>query len=508
MPICGQYTYSNYTLLNPNISEEELRSTSFHEYTHLMLTEGSNIGIMLYCFKKLVIPPNCRKDKIAYDAITGFMNNHTEKVQEGLAVFVECVILLTSKGDEACCKYVDDLKIYSRTYYSYVEPLLFILDIMKMSNDKEEILKTANVVFLSAIEAMDAELYQVSAENFKTNKQIQKMVSKADFSKEYLPDTRFKELIKICKKNAKSCAEIQEILTSKLSEYVKIPSLEANRQRLERIKEFIINFYNDSENIELYKNKLSKINTLEVDLNEIYLQQLPSIFNEEEVVKHCKIVDISRIEISSKELTSMILFLGTVEETTIDLYRKIGIASWSNSFVDYKNKEIMFFFGLMNTEIMMSVAEDKAVNALISGDDSKSVIVTTYKNYNYDCDCINNHRDITDLIFIYCDRTYSNAREYLDLWKNREVYYRYMQYNNMMVLIVKIAKNRLFILPMTTIVAYEADDDIRNNRKYMKMACDENDLEFDQEIITSDSTLDAIDTVINSLYFMFMKTEQ
>ena len=502
MLVYGQYTYGNYTLLNPLISEEELMSTSFHEYTHYSLTVKSTIGLMLYCFETLFIPPDCRKDKTAYDAITGFLNKHTQKVQEGLAVFVECVIHLTSEGAEACNAFINNLRVNNRVYYGYLEPLLFVINLMKKDADREEILETAHVVFLSAIEAMNAELYQVPANHFITNNQIKKVMSTADFSKNYLPDTRFKNMIKLCK-TASTCAEIREILILGLSDNVMIPTLEGDKHRLEKVKEFILDLYKDSDHIEMYKNKLSQVNVSETDFREMYLQQLPTAFNEDMIVNGCKRVDLAQISDLCKESTSMLFLLGSVERNITDLCKYMGFELRDGSFDEYKNKEVVAFFGLRNREIKMTFAGEQEIDSLIMSDECKSVIVTSYKNYDYEYDCINNHPNHEGLVCIYCDRTYSNAYEYLNLWNDREVFYRYMEYRNMSVLIVKIAKNRLFLLPMTEIVMYEADYDIKNNRRNFKLACDESELGFDRKVITSMSICDAIDTVVNSLYFIF-----
>ena len=132
----------------------------------------------------------------------------------------------------------------------------------------------------------------------------------------------------------------------------------------------------------------------------------------------------------------------------------------------------------------------------------RSVIVTSYKNYDFSVNEIRLHRDIWDEIFIYCDRTYSNARCYLDLWKEQDVYYRYMAYNNMIVLIVKIAEKRFFLLPMTSIAAVEADADIRENRMNMQMCCEEADEGYDPYIVTGEDAREKIDTVVNCLFFI------
>lgn len=47
----------------------------------------------------------------AYLVLTGFLNNHTDKVQEGLGVFIECITALVRQGGDTCEKMIQNLKI-------------------------------------------------------------------------------------------------------------------------------------------------------------------------------------------------------------------------------------------------------------------------------------------------------------------------------------------------------------------------------------------------------------
>lgn len=502
----GEYTYNNYTLLNPLIGREEFESTSFHEYTHMVLTGRSCIGMMLYCFEKIKIPYGCRQDELQYKTITEFLNRHTDKVQEGLAVFVQSVLKLTSEGIEACDKFTKNLLFNNNTYYKYLEPLLFVIEVMKKETCREEILKTANIVFLFGIECMNGELYQEDPLNFTTGKAVQKMVSRQDFSKKYLPDNRFRKHLKYCRGKAASCKEIQEFIMPLLGEDVLNLTFSRNEERLRHIKDFIINFFGSSENISIYKNRLSEINSVEANLDEMYFQQLPAVFNEEEVMACSRKAEIDELQKAVCEEYSMIMLHGSLEESLLYIYGKMGV----DTGFDYDKKycsenELISHFDLGKREILMVLGDVKRMDELLLSPEKKSVIVTSYKNYDFSKNCINLHKNICDEIFIYCDRTYSNTRCYLDLWKNQNVYYRYMVYNNMTVLIVKIAEKRFFFLPMTSIAAVEADADIRENRMNMQMCCEEADEGYDPYIITGEDMRDRIDTVINCLLFITEK---
>ena len=79
-----------------------------------------------------------------------------------------------------------------------------------------------------------------------------------------------------------------------------------------------------------------------------------------------------------------------------------------------------------------------------------------------------------------------------------------MVYESMPVLLIKNSKNSIFILPMTPIVADEADRDIRRNYNKMKMITEVKDEEFDSYVITNSIRRDEIDTIINCLFFLNM----
>ena len=72
----------------------------------------------------------------------------------------------------------------------------------------------------------------------------------------------------------------------------------------------------------------------------------------------------------------------------------------------------------------------------------------------------------------------------------------------MVVLLVKICDDTLFMLPMTPIVAEEAEKDIRTNHKNMHQITEVGDEELDTHIIKNDKIRDEIDTIINCLFFI------
>lgn len=498
MDILGQYDFDDYTLLSALMGEKEIINTAVHEYTHYELSNQSVYGMVLYCLNKLIIPYDCRDDINKQKAVSRFFMEHTIKVQEGTAVFVECVYFMLRAKNEYV-QFMEELRRNNPTYYRYVKPFQYILCILEKEEDDNNIRKAAGAVFQVALMAMNAPVYKLGGVNFATNKSMKKMLSGQDFSKNYIPNKRFFAAIDSCK-TAASCAELYEGLLECAKTAGNVSSTAEMEERLNHIKAFVLSIFADSEYEKLYENKLSGINIKEISRSDLFLQQLPTAFNEDYIKNHMKKTDSGTLGTKCKTADYSTLFmLGNLRDNIFDLRRKMGAA---RSAEVKDERELVCFYELRKKDIYGCLLEHSQLHEILSDKDRKCLLLTSYKNYDYQRMCIPDYPDVEDFIYIYCDRTYKNASDYLDQWKNREVYYRYMQYESMIVLLVKINDHTIFLLPMTPIVADEADRDIRKNRKNMMMITDAADEEFDSHIITDSMRQDEIDTIINCLFFL------
>lgn len=498
MNILGQYDFENYTLLSALMCEKEIINTAVHEYTHFSLSNQSTYGIVLYCLNRLIIPYDCKSDINKQQAARKFFMDHTIKVQEGMAVFIECVYFMLRDKKEYI-QFIEDLRQNNSTYYEYVKPLRFILNILEKEGGYNDILIVANAVFQVAIMSMNAPIYELEGDNFATNKIIKKMLSRKDFSKNYIPNKRFFAAIDSCKV-ATSCVELCDQLL-KCAGITENVSMNADlEERINNIKVFVLSFFAHSKYYALYENKLAGINKREIRVSDLFLQQIPTTFNEDYIINNMKKIDSETLKTKCKTVEySTFFMLGDLKDNTLDLMRRMGFVE----FPEFKDeREVVLFYGLKNREIYSCLLECNQLREILLDKDRKCVLLTSYKNYDYQKMCIPNYPHVEDYIYIYCDRTYSNASSYLNQWKSKEVYYRYMQYESMIVLLVKIDDRTIFLLPMTSMVADEADRDIRKNRKNMMMITDAKDEEFDSHIITDSMKRDEIDTIINCLFFL------
>lgn len=237
------------------------------------------------------------------------------------------------------------------------------------------------------------------------------------------------------------------------------------------------------------------------------MQQLPDTLQEEELLKIARKATFQEMEEKVQKKLCMLFLFGSLEDTFHWVMNKVGLTEEFAYDKDYfQSHESVLLFDLEKKEILMILEETKQIQKSILSRTREATIVVSYKNYDYKIDKMKNHMVEKEDIFIYCDRTYSNAVCFLDQWNDRNLHYRYMKYNSMIVLIIRIADGRYFLLPMTLIVWEEADEDIRHNRKNMAMASKkEEDEGFDDFILVNQEMVDKIDLIINCLFFMNIK---
>lgn len=494
--ILGQYDFENFTLLNALMGKEERINTAIHEYTHFVLANQSVYGTIQYCLNKIIIPPDCNADIIKRKAAMNFFMDSTLKVQEGLAVFIEATYFMLRSNTEYE-NFIGVLRNGNKLYYGYVKPLVYILEYMK-EVEYESKLTIAHAVFQIALKSMNSNIYDFEGKQFATNKSIKKMISGQDFSKNYLPNKRFQTMIESCKKETS-----YDDFCKKLLDCAKMEdehSVGQYRDRLDKIKVFVLGVFEDSSNLEMYKSRLAQINIKEEDSSSVFLQQLPSAFNEEYVQKNMKKIGYEALKQKCKTSDYSTLFLlGGLKNNISDLLIKMGVVDIPKM---EETREMIFFYDLKKKEIFGCFVEKNELREVIEQNDNKCVLLTAYKNYDYENDCLPNHHAIKDNIYIYCDRTYSNTIPYIRKWADRSVFYRYMVYESMIVLLVKINATTLFMLPMTPVVADEAEKDIRINYPHMQAITEVGDEEYDPYIIKDEKIRNEIDTIINCLFFI------
>lgn len=494
----GQYDFDNFTLLNALMSEEECINTAIHEYTHFQLTNQSVYGTIQYCLKKLAKSMTCNSDINKLSSAMKFFSKHSMKVQESLAVFIEATYFMLGSVEDYE-KFIENLKENNKLYFRYVKPLYFILEYMKTVEYHDKLV-IAQAVFQIALKSMNACIYDYDGVNFARNKFVKRLISNRNFSRVYLPNKVFFSMIEECNKQD-TYEKFQQRLLS-FSKSANEENVELFQDRLIKIKKFVLEVFEGSPDIDIYKYRLNQIEIQEVDSSSTFLQQLPTVFNEDYVKHNMKNIGYKLLKEKCMSLEYSTLFLlGEVQKNIIGLFNNI---EFTNSDIKDETREIIIFYSLRDKEIFGCLLEKSELNELLNQNENKCVILTSYKNYDYENNKLFGYSTNAENIYIYCDRTYANAQQYINLWSENKVFYRYMVYESMVVLLIKINENTLFMLPMTPIVADEAEKDIRSNHKNMSPITDVEDDEYDSYIIKNENVRNEIDTIFNCLFFINM----
>jgi hypothetical protein len=392
---------------------------------------------------------------------------------------------------------MENLKENNECYYRYIEPLYPILEYIKHVdyNDK---LTITHAVFQIALKSMNSCIYNYNGNIFAKSKTIKKLVSNQDFSKKYLPNKLFFSMLEECHKQ-----ETFEKFKQKLFDLAQ-DNIDGNveffQDRLIKIKKFILEIFEGSRSVDVYKNRLNQVEIHEADASSIFLQQIPTAFNQDYVQCNIKKIGYESLKEKCRSLEYSTLFLlGGLQKNSLELLDKMGVI---NPDIKDEDREILIFYSLREKEIFGCILEKSELQEILNQNDNKCVLLTSYKNYDYQNNEVLGYSIMAEKIYIYCDRTYSNALPYINNWDDRVVFYRYMVYESMIVLLIKINENSLFLLPMTPIVAEEAEKDIRDNHKYMHPITEVEDGEYDPHIIKDEKTRNEIDTIINCVFFI------
>ena len=494
MDILGQYDYDNFTLTNPEIADlDTYNLTSLHEYTHMILSMQSNVGFLMYCLKRITPPTEKCDDYRIKKVLTDFLEKHYLKVQEGMAVCTECVAIILGVVDKDCSQYIQELQYNNKKYYDYIRPLIQIVRLMQEESDRNVVLETFMWIFQVALYAMNSEIHTIDAENFKNQRKLDKLCSTAGFSDLFLPNKRFKNALKTIR-NAKDCKSVSDTLSEFLINKKYAKTLNDCEKMLYDIKEFVFSIFKNSPYIFNYRSQLESIQCEEVYVKDAYTRQLLATYDDDFVRKYSKRASFDDVKECLSNPNNLVFVLADVVSGLKQALKYAIEEDRIKNFVEPSN-ECLLLFSFSTKEIKNALVTSDEMSYILKNTDAP--IVVNYKYYDYARDEIINHIGINKDIYIYCDRTYYNFIPYLDNWNGRDLYYRWLQYEQVMVLIIRIKDNRYQILPMTIAVADEAQADI-NKRKNLIMF--EGDEVCDGKVVTEGRKY-ILDIIISYLLF-------
>ncbi len=365
---------------------------------------------------------------------------------------------------------------------------------MQAESDKDVILEAYYWIYQCALYAMNADITDVDVNHFKSKKALDKLCSTSGFSENYLPNKRFHLALKEIK-TVGECKIVSERLSAYLRDKIAEVPIEEREEKLKETKLFVLELFDGSDFVNGYRQRLDTIHCEEVSVKEAYTKQLPLIHNDEVFRKYSKHASLDEVKEYLEKEYVVLFVLGDVVTTLKQVLKCDVNVSQIKNYID-PNKELLFLYSVSPKVVLNAAITSEEMDDILI--DAQVPVVVNYKDYDYEKDEIINHSGVKQDLFIYCDWTYRNFMPFYEYWKDRILHYRWLQYSQLSVLIVKINDNRFALLPVTSAVGFEAQADIDSRNNFIRYDRDE---EYDDEVLTV-GRKEKIDAIISYLIFL------
>ncbi|WP_346961384.1 hypothetical protein [Clostridium sp.] len=469
MSVYGQYDNRNFVEVNFFDIDEDINSTLVHEHIHLRLTQSTRWGNLGYCLRKIDVIDESKKH------FSKFIHKNTIKVQEATAVYFEILYLLKSKGELEAKNKINKLKQYNIEYYNYLKPLIPLIETFLKSdiNIEQKANEVTTMIYHIAINSLNTNICDVSTDHFQDKKNITKFISNAELSAKLLPFPRFKQLIKQCFEKIESSNgfDAGEIINELIDFNEQIMFLNDNDFRekdIDKIKDFILKLFRNSENINEIKSYLNTVKVKEVDIEEAICYAIPNSFKKYKS-NHITSVNETNTALMNAQKSGIILILGEIVDSfeMIRPYYKIANKDMeiiSKKYGGYYLITIIEYFQKKQSFTLMT--RGRLIYILSK---NNHPIVVSYKTFDYDKMKISGLLPLTNDIFIYCDRSYPNAIEIINSISSKTMYSIIINYEGMAVLLLKIDTNLYFFLPVLSVVEYKIRRDVEDGKLNIKI---------------------------------------
>lgn len=508
--ILGEYDFRNNTMVNiSNHNEDDINLTILHETIHLMITQQTRWGLFCYCVRRIQVYDN------SYKHIMDYLCEQSRKVQEGAAVFAECIYLIQNFGYFKCSEYIKELQKNNKEYYNYVRPLMFFLELLN-STDNYKTKVSANDLnsFILGVAkvAMNPQLLEIPVEVLKSKKLFRKVISNNEMACKFLPNKRFKILLKT------SCDIILEQGNFNIDEIIEQISIchESERDNFKEVfytndttvkryeeflsntKEYFKKLYGSSGNREPIEIFLNSIKAKEIDIKDLPQYSIPFSFSKFESVK----TEHNEVLTLAKNKKGVLFYLGNIgdmkdfdsdlayipEKVMTSVKELLKEKSYISIYYDYESKKAH-----------NSNSSKRDIENLICT--SELTIVVNYKVFDKNKDDIKGLDTKQKPIFVYCDRSYPKSINLINELLTEKAKCRIIQYNSMYLLIIKISSKSQFILPVLPISYEQVLNDIKHGVINIELADNpDGETMIDEYILTSYYSIEQYDLIINSLF--------
>lgn len=499
--ILGCYQFDGYRQINPLNDEDGLmeNSTSIHEAMHFSLSATSTYGMMLYALRKM----QRNADWYYFSTDTRerchhfikYLVNSSIKVQEGLAVFFQWYYYYRS-DEEKATRFINLLEKQNKTYYKYVEQFLFIIDKLKcLSLNEKELDVYVSLLYGICIDSLNINVSDLIANNITAVNKYKHFCSREGNAEKFIPNSALQhKLRRIQGKLA------QDKLINALKREIRRDVFENNlasiEARSQQVKTYILILFPDEKDRILIQKAMDEIKVQENTLGELAFNELPM-----NVPLPKQILSIPSNEVTEliqKKTVGMSIFLlanirlkGHGEEI-----RRI------NQFISEENNEYtpVTIYDLVLRRQFVSMVDNQSMKKVLSDKNLPVNIILNYKSYDYV------HKQICYLgnynhdIYIYCDRTYVGAKEYLSQFGAKNISFGALRYFSMYIVIFRLDGRTCFFLPVTQALFASVIDDISDTwPNFISVIQDD---PIDGMVVVNPAQKSEIDIMISNLFFL------
>ncbi|MGG4144982.1 hypothetical protein ABEW34_17840 [Paenibacillus algorifonticola] len=455
--ILGEYNFNHHFAVDIIKNDStEMYYTESHEYMHSMITMSTSYGFYTYLLNL------CERHEVIHKDFKKELIMNMKFIQESYATFSELCHVHIKEGKEVFLNKVEKLKATNKEYYNYYKMPAFILDYCEI---EDALMFTEIIAHISMnIPVTDIPL---------NKKERKKFLSNGVNAQKYIPNSRYKQLLKMVKRKFEEGKDNQEIV-----EWIKENNngFKYNDVYMEELKAKVLTNYLKCDNYELINNLLSNMYNFDILSYDTFLSY-PTLLNQK--------IDMSSFE---SVIDWKPLFQNLTHQHFCFLFLLSIIKEGNIPFVLINiNKESRYlkYISVMKDIEVQEIFHERSNVIILVGKKSLA-----YKLY------INNS---VDSIYQFIDNALIDSIEYLN--KNFSgCKYRVFNYNNKFSILL-VSDGKMKIIQPVSIHAYLQ---IKNacEQKILKLLEVEEDANaFDNFIIKNQREKKELDTVVSLLLF-------
>ena len=446
----GYYDFGSYRLINPLNSTKDLieGSTDIHELMHFLLSAKSSYGMLLYALAKIKRSNEWKffsdDTKSRHESMVSYLNKASLKVQEGLAVFYQWVYYRLFWGNGSEEEFLKYLKHNNREYYKYLEPIVFIINALKESTD-EEIDLSSVAFFEFCVDCMNVSIKELDENKIYSKGKYDNYSSHDKNALSVVPNVIFKNKLKVLRDKLYSSAEpVSGNIKSLIGETV----LNRNTADIEAesyiIKAYVLKLYQKSDDIKIISRLLDEIKPQEKTVEEVAFSELPLSFG----YRDMNIIDSNEFELK--------VFEEKKPSLTILIMKNVFLKGYSDNIIKlneffselYEKSSIVVLFDLSKRKLYKTNINDCILRNVLGDVESPINIVVNYKAYDYKNERIINLGECRHNLYIYCDRSFYNTREYINKFNKKGINYTALRYHSLYIVVFRLNDNTCFFVPV------------------------------------------------------------